>query len=174
MSDQYPTVREVLDGDAEFPSNAYNNADGMLTVPEPGPTVSDQDDYVQSGGMWLPKPKDQKQVTVIAIEGIGTLVVSNPIGEVREILKSTPASQDCVFQGPVFPDEPTYLMATFRKKVGFLAIDYRDLDEIKLQQDQREYAKKLAKDQMIGAKSGLSVSPNNALPFPFNNQKRRR
>jgi hypothetical protein len=162
--DKYPTVREVLEGKAEFTGRGYNDPEtGMYTEPEPDPVIADDSKMIQDieSGLYLPAPK-QKQVTVIMFSTGQTLVVSDTY---EETVKAMNTTGDSVLKGPIFPDEPVWVKGTHKKNVICITIDYRDLEEIELQQKVREHNKRMTKSQMSG------VTHAGTIPFPTNRKR---
>lgn len=156
-SDRYPTIREVLDGDAPFPANAYHNEDGMYESPEPGPTVRDGD-MVQDAesGLWLPKP-DQKRVTQMCFKHSGNIIqVTEPFDEVRaEIAECRELQRDAMFTGPVY-DEPVCIPYEALADIQVISVEFRDLAELETAQRVKEHNLRM-QEQMMAQQRAQSL-----------------
>lgn len=169
------TVGEVLEGDAPFPGNAYHDPKtGMFVSPEPESVATT--DMVQDvdTGLFLPKPKT-KQVTRIFFNHGLVLDVSETVEEVLSKIGPAKPVHDCVFTGPVFPDEPVIIRASHVKDICAVSVDYRDLDEIEAAIKQKELNLRMVKSQLSAQKSGIAPAAQApVLPFPFDRNGRRR
>ena len=142
--DRYPTVRQVLDGEASFPANARHDENGMYVMPDPDPPP----DMIQAAsGLFLPKPKT-KAITRIVFDNGLPLDVSESMDEVRRILKEHKPGTDVVLTGPVFEDEPVVILNAHVKAVRALVIDYKDISEIETSLKQREIDMELREKEL--------------------------
>ena len=163
LSDNTPTYREVLDGDAPYPTKAFHNNEGMYVTPNEEGTVGSSD-MVQDKqtGLFLPAPT-QKRVTRLFFDGGLTLEVSEGYDEVCETLRELSTGDDVIFTGPVY-EEVVRITAHALSKLMALSIEYRDLAEIELAQRQRDLNMRMAEAQMTQQQTqllGLTSRRNN-------------
>lgn len=168
-SDKYPTVREVMDGDAPFSESAYHDPHtGMYTMGEDPeqPGI----DFVQdtSTGLHLPKPKT-KPITRIVLENGMPINVSESIDEVLDAIDAFKSTDKRLkFSGPAFADEPVYIERIAVKKIVLITQDYIDLKEVELSIKMKEYQQRMAADQLTGKSSGIATPPSGGVQlFPF-------
>ena len=162
MSDQYPTVREVMEGASgvSFPAGAaHDPVTGMYTAPEP--ESAEMPDMVkdEQTGLFLPKP-NMKVVTRLHFDTGMTMEVSESYETVRDAVAGH-KSGDLLFSGPVFPDDPVLIRSAYVKRIVVITVDYRDLKQIELTQRQNEYNMKMAARQM-----GMSLDDETSPHIP--------
>lgn len=148
-SDKYPTVREILDGEAGFPSVAVHNEDGMFVLPDVTPPDMVKD---EASGLYLPKPTT-KQVTMIMFSTTTPITVSESIDTVDAAV-TTHKTGDLKFTGPVHSDDTIIIKSNHVKDIVALHVDWLDLEDVEVQMKARRYATQQAKSQLLGVSNG--------------------
>lgn len=147
-SDKYPTIGEVLDGDAPFDSRAVHDAEtGMYVMPEPPPTVSDADMLQTDSGLWLPRPS-QKLVTRMMFRTGMMIDVSESHTAVLAAVNGHKTG-DLTFTGPVHADDKVVIKSSHVKDIAVITTASVDLKEIEVAMKQREYQLSMAQLQML-------------------------
>jgi hypothetical protein len=151
QDDKYPTIRQIMDGDAPFPEQAFDNDQGMRVLADP----KEDHDMVKDGrsGLFLPKPT-QKQVTQLCFDTGLTLTVSETYDEVCETLRELPEGMFAVFTAPVFND-PVRIEWHAIQKLMAITVEYRDLKELETAEKQRELNLRLTEAQMAQQRVAL-------------------
>lgn len=156
-ADKYATEREILDGQAPFPEQAYHDpSTGMFVMPDPEPTVKSDDMVKDPGtGLFLPRPAKKIVTAIFFVSGL-RLDVSEPYEDVLKAV-SEHKTGDLHFTGPIFANDPVVVRSSHVKSIIAITTDWRDLEEIELQMQQRDYATRMAKLQ-TGKPSMLDTS----------------
>lgn len=131
-NDKYPTVGEILNGDAPFPtSQAAHNEQGMYAMPDTEGTTGSDDMVQTDSGLWLPRPT-QKQVTRLHFKYGLVIDVSEPLDTVLDKLsdlRQMEAGSTRIFTAPVFND-PVLVTSEAAKELLVISVEYRDLKEV--------------------------------------------
>lgn len=168
-NDKYPTVREVMEGDAPFSENAFHNPQtGMYEMAEEPEAEGLEFRTDKATGLLLPQPKT-KPITRIVLDTGLPINVSESVEEVLAAIDSLGTQKRLRFSGPAFADEPVYLERAYVKKIALITQDYIDLKEVELSIKMKQYQQRMAETQLDSTDKPAIATPNVGFPFPFGN-----
>jgi hypothetical protein len=124
----------------EFPKDAYNNEQGLYTVPDP---ERSKGDFVQDvNGLFIPAPPNRTLKRAIWTDGNFKYEVAETAEEIIAMLENVSDGEWLTFTDPVFGN-PIRMPWHAATRVVAIAEEYQDLDEIKVQIEQQETQKRL-------------------------------
>jgi|ERR1700751_3118647 len=147
-TDKYPTITEVLDGDAPFSDRAVHDPNtGMYVMPEPPPTVPDADMLVTDSGLFVPRP-NAKTVTRLMFR-TGMLIDVSESHDVVCKMVSAHKTGDLKLTGPIHSDDVVMIKSAHVKDIAVITTATIDLKEIEVTIKQRQHALSMAQLQLL-------------------------
>lgn len=161
LDDKYPRIKDVLDGNVDYPSTAFDNDAGMRVMPDPGPVVDG--DMIQDAatGLFLPAPT-QKPITRLFFEGGAFFDVSESYDVVvhdidiararyHEDAENGRMAHDAwygvVFTGPIYKT-PVRIEEYALRHLLCIVTEFIDLSKVELAQKQAELNARTMEAQM--------------------------